>query len=115
MVTSILFKLAGWLGGGVFETLIGRVADLLRQKASDDLARFQTGVQADTQIALAQVTAQIETRKLPGADDGRGSRLVGDSLDPAADRLSMRAAFWGDRAGLDVRVRLGDRQIAGAL
>ena len=64
MLTSILLKLAGWFGGGVFDTLIGRVADYFRQKASDDLARFQTGVQADTQIALAQVNAQIETRKL---------------------------------------------------
>lgn len=64
MLASVLFKLAGWLGAGVFDTLIGRVADLLRQKASDDLARFQTGVLADTQIALAQVTAQIEMRKI---------------------------------------------------
>ncbi len=64
MLTSILFKLAGWLGGGVFDALIGRVADLLRHRASNDLARFQTGVQADAQIALAQVTAQIEARKI---------------------------------------------------
>lgn len=64
MLTSVLLKVVGWLGGGVFDTLIGKVADLLRQKASDDLARFQTGVQADTQIALAQVNAQIEARKL---------------------------------------------------
>lgn len=64
MLTSILLKLAGLVGGGVFDTLIGRVADFLRQKASDDLARFQTGVAADTQIALAQVNAQIEARKI---------------------------------------------------
>lgn len=64
MLTSLLLKLVGWFGGGVFDTLIGRVADYLRQKASDELARFQTGVQADTQIALAQVNAQIEVRKL---------------------------------------------------
>ena len=64
MLTSILLKVIGWFGGGVFDTLIGRVADYLRQKASDDLARFQTGVQADTQIALTQVNAQIEARKL---------------------------------------------------
>lgn len=64
MLASILLKLVGWFGGGVFDTLIGRVADYLRQKASDDLARFQTGVQADTQIALLQVNAQIEARKL---------------------------------------------------
>ena len=64
MLTSILLKLVGLFGGGVFDTLIGRVADYLRQRASDDLARFQTGVQADTQIALSQVNAQIEVRKL---------------------------------------------------
>lgn len=64
MLASILLKLVGWLGGGVLDALAGRVADYLRQKASDDLARFQTGVQADTQIALAQVNAQIEARKL---------------------------------------------------
>lgn len=64
MLTSVLFKLAGWLGGGVFDALIGRVAGLLRQRANNDLARFQTGVQADAQIALAQVTAQIEARKM---------------------------------------------------
>lgn len=64
MLASILLKLVGWLGGGVFDALIGRVADYLRRKVSDDLARFQTGVQADTQIALSQVNAQIEARKL---------------------------------------------------
>ena len=64
MLTSILLKVIGWFGGGVFDTLIGRVAEYLRQRASDDLARFQTGVQADTQIALTQVNAQIEARKL---------------------------------------------------
>ena len=64
MLAPLLLKLAGWFGSGVFDALIGRVADYLRQKASDDLARFQSGVQADTQIALAQVSAQIETRKL---------------------------------------------------
>jgi hypothetical protein len=64
MLASILFKLVGWFGGGVFDTLIARVADYLRQRANDDLARFQTGVQADTQIALSQVNAQIEARKL---------------------------------------------------
>ena len=63
MVTAFVLKLLGWLGGGALDALIGRVADLLRAKANDDLARFQTGVAADTQIALAQVNAQIEARK----------------------------------------------------
>jgi len=64
MMAQVLLRLLGLFGGGVFDTLIGRLADLLRQKASDDLARFQTGVAADTQIALAQVNAQIETRRM---------------------------------------------------
>jgi hypothetical protein len=64
MLAQLVFKLLGLFGGGVFDTLINRVADLLRQKASDDLARFQAGVAADSQIALAQLNAQIETRKL---------------------------------------------------
>jgi hypothetical protein len=63
MMTAFVLKLMGWLGGGAFDTLLGRVADLLQRKASDDLARFQTGVQADTQIALAHINAQIEARK----------------------------------------------------
>jgi hypothetical protein len=64
MLTQILFRLLGWFGGGTFDALIGRLADFLRAKASDDLARFQTGVAADTQIALARLNAEIETRKV---------------------------------------------------
>ena len=63
MMAAFTLKLLGWLGGGAFDALLGRLADLLQRKASDDLARFQTGVQADTQIAIAQVNAQIEARK----------------------------------------------------
>jgi hypothetical protein len=63
MPTALLFKLLGWIGGGAFDALLGRVVDLLQRKASDDLARYQTGVAADTQIAIAQVNAQIEARK----------------------------------------------------
>ncbi len=63
MMTAVMLKLVGWLGGGALDALLGRVADLLQRKASDDLARYQTGVAADTQIALAQVNAQIEARK----------------------------------------------------
>lgn len=64
MLTAILFKFAGFLGGNLFGSLIERVADYLRQKANDDLARFQTGVTADTQVALARLNAEIEARKL---------------------------------------------------
>jgi hypothetical protein len=51
------------VGGGALDALLGRLADYLRAKANDDLARFQTGVAADTQIAIAHVTAEIEARK----------------------------------------------------
>ncbi len=64
MLAQIAWKLIGWLGAPAFDNVLGRVADMLRAKASDDLARHQTNVQADTQVALAQITAQIETRKL---------------------------------------------------
>jgi len=64
MLASVMLKLLGWLGGGVFDSLLGRLSDYMLRKASDDLARFQTGVQADTQIALTQINAQIEARKL---------------------------------------------------
>ena len=63
MMTTILLKLVSLFGGGAFDALLDRVADVLQRKASDDLARYQTGVAADTQIALAQVNAQIEARK----------------------------------------------------
>ncbi|MFZ5690685.1 MAG: hypothetical protein ACOY5F_05460 [Pseudomonadota bacterium] len=64
MLGGLVLKLMGLLGGGAFDALLGRLADYLRAKANDDLARFQTGVQADTQIAIAQVNAQIEARKV---------------------------------------------------
>lgn len=67
MLGNLVVKLIGLFGGGLFETILGRVADHFRQKASDDLARFQAGVAADTQIALAQVNAELETRKAQAA------------------------------------------------
>lgn len=63
MFGTILLKLLGLFGGGVMETIVSRVAAHFQQKASDDLARYQAGVAADTQIALAQVNAEQETRK----------------------------------------------------
>lgn len=63
MLSATVLKLASLIGGGAFDALLGRLADYLRAKANDDLARFQTGVAADTQIAIAQVNAQIEARK----------------------------------------------------
>lgn len=63
MIGGIVLKLLGLFGGGAIDSIISRVADHFRQKASDDLARFQTGVQADTQIALAQINTELETRR----------------------------------------------------
>lgn len=63
-MAAILFKLLGFFGGDVFSKIVEAVAGYFRQKANDDLARFQTGVAADTQIALARVTAELETRKV---------------------------------------------------
>jgi hypothetical protein len=64
MLSAMVLKLLSLLGGGAFDALLGRLADYLRAKANDDLARFQTGVQADTQIALARLNAEIEARKV---------------------------------------------------
>jgi hypothetical protein len=64
MLLSVLWKLAGFLGGPVFDKLLGGLAGFLQKRASDDLARFQAGVAADTQVALSRVQAEIEARKL---------------------------------------------------
>lgn len=64
MLVSLLWKLASFVGGPVFDRLLGSVAGYLQKRASDDLARFQAGAAADTQIALSRVNAEIEVRKL---------------------------------------------------
>lgn len=64
MGASIVFKLLGFLGGDMFTRILESVMGYFTQRANDDLARFQTGVQADTQIALAHVNAELESRKL---------------------------------------------------
>lgn len=64
MLFALLWKVAGLLGGATFDRLLGGIADVLRKRADDELARFQTGVAADTQIALARVNAQLEARRL---------------------------------------------------
>jgi hypothetical protein len=61
---ALLFKLIGWFGGDIFGKVVDGVAGYFRQKANDDLARFQTGVSADTQIAVARINAEIEARKV---------------------------------------------------
>lgn len=64
MLLSILWKLIGVVGGAGFDKLLRGMVDLLQKQASDDLARFQAGAAADTQIALSRLQAEIETRKV---------------------------------------------------
>ena len=63
MLGAFLVKFLGWLGGDLFTKLIGAVADYFQKKADGDLARYQTGVAADTQIALALVNAELQARQ----------------------------------------------------
>ena len=63
MLGGFLLKLLGWLGGDVFTKLVGVVADYFQKKADGELARYQTGVAADTQIALALVNAELQARQ----------------------------------------------------
>lgn len=63
MTGGLLLKILSLFGGGVIETIVNRVAEHFRQKASEDLARYQTGVAADTQVALAQINAELEARR----------------------------------------------------
>jgi hypothetical protein len=73
---ALVFRLLGFFGGDIFGRIVESVAAYFRQKASDDLARFQTGVAADTQIAMAHLNAEIEARKVQAqilaADRGWG-------------------------------------------
>ncbi len=55
-------------------TLLGLVPGLLsaalsyfQKQADNELAKYTTGVQADTQVIVAQITADIEARKLAAA------------------------------------------------
>lgn len=63
MTGGLLLKLLGLFGDGAIERIVTRVAEHFRQKASEDLARYQTGVAADTQVALAQISAELDARK----------------------------------------------------
>jgi hypothetical protein len=52
-----------WLLSLITGPLLGKVLEFFQKKADNELAKYQTGVQADTQVILAQVNAQIETQK----------------------------------------------------
>ena len=64
MIAAIVFRVLGWFGGDLFATIQEKVADYIRRKANDDLARLQTTVGADTQIAISHVNAELEARKV---------------------------------------------------
>jgi hypothetical protein len=62
-MTALLFGLLKFAGGDVFGRIIGALADYFKVRANAELAQYQTGVAADTQIALARINAEIEIRK----------------------------------------------------
>ncbi|GIK80841.1 MAG: hypothetical protein H3C55_11040 [Pseudorhodoplanes sp.] len=64
MLGSIVYRLLGWFGGDLFATMLEKVLDHFRRKANDDLARLQTTVAADTQIAIAHANAELQARKV---------------------------------------------------
>jgi hypothetical protein len=64
MLAAIALKLVGLFGGGLFERVLSLLVAHVEKKASEDLARFQTGVRADTEIALARLNAELEARRV---------------------------------------------------
>jgi len=53
----------GWLISLVTGPLLGKVLDYFQTRANNELVKHTSGVQADTQVILAQVNAEIENRK----------------------------------------------------
>jgi hypothetical protein len=64
MLAAIALKLIGLFGGGLFERVLSLLVAHVEKKASEELARFQTGVRADTEIALARLNAELEARRV---------------------------------------------------
>jgi len=56
---ALALGLLNWLGGTAFQAVVTAVAGYFQTRANAQLAQYQTGVSADTQIALAQINAQI--------------------------------------------------------
>ena len=53
-----------WALLGLIPGLLNSLSAYFQTKANADLQKYTTGVQADTQVILAQVNAQIELNKL---------------------------------------------------
>lgn len=75
---------------GVLPGLLQTVLAHFQKQAETQLAKYQTGVQADTQVIVAQVQADIEARKLAAASRAadRGSLWTAWML-PSAFGLCM--------------------------
>ncbi len=60
---ALLLGLLKIVGGDAFRTAVGAVAGYFQTRANAQLAQFQAAVGADTQVALAQINAEIELSK----------------------------------------------------
>lgn len=60
---GVLTLILNFLGGGVFKTM----ADTFATWKNVELLKYQTGVQADTQIIAKQIDAQVELNKIAAA------------------------------------------------
>lgn len=52
-----------WFISLITGPLLGKILDIFQKRADTELAKYTTGVQADTQVILAQINAQIEQQK----------------------------------------------------
>lgn len=52
-----------WVLSLLASPLLSKVLDYFQTRANNELTKYTTGVQADTQVILAQVNAEIERQK----------------------------------------------------
>jgi hypothetical protein len=64
MLGSIILRLLAFMGGDLFQSVVSKVADYFHKKAAAELDRHRIEVNADAQIALARINAEIEARKI---------------------------------------------------
>jgi hypothetical protein len=64
---ALFLALLKFVGGDALKTVVGAVAGYFQTRANTDLAQYQTGVAADTQVALARINAEIELSKQQAA------------------------------------------------
>ncbi len=99
MLTSVLVKVAGWLGGGVFDILIGKVADYCAKRRATIWHDFKPVCRPIPRSRWRRSMHRSRRASPAGADHGSRSRLVGDVLDPAADRHPCVLHFGAISAG----------------